>query len=355
MRNFGIAKLLILLSVGMILAGCGRLNSSDAKDDGTFPVSIGSFRRDIIYAEKEKNYFNPKNKDQKYKSKEAKFVDGDDSVVYGIATHQKADDALNELEKQAQYDKNIHWKTVDLKDKSGKNVGKLAICRNSDKSPEVIAGSTNYSLAFNIDNQVHSVALTNSSRKWTPQTTDKFVAFVRALPAAAQLDLAMLDLITSGSSDQVVTDEKIAAISPPVKLASAPYLKGKTVVYTTWQYSSGLSTNQFISDAARQANLMSEVGSIVKIECEKGSKIGEYTIKESGTKIPAFSSVCKVAVIDNTIPAVIAQKTFTNSTILDYTIVKTDKGGNVRSSDKEYTAPRPEKEIVEFLRKLPVK
>ncbi len=355
MRNFGIAKLLILVSIGILLSGCGRLNSLDSKDDGTFPATIGSFRRETISAEKEKNYLNEKNKDQKYKSKEAKYVDGDDSIYYGISMHQKSEDETNELEKQAQYGSNTAWKTVDLKDKSGKNVGKLVICRKYEKSSNSISGNTDYSLAFNIDTQVHSAALTNSSRKWTPQTTDKFVAFVKALPAAAQLDLSILDVITSGNSDQVVTDEKIAAISPPVKLASAPYLKGKTVVYSIGQYSSGISTNEFITDTSRQANLMSEVGSIVKVECEKGSGIGEYIIKETGTKIPAFSSVCKVSIIDNTVPAVIAQKTFTNSNILDYTVVETDKRGNVSNRDKEYTPPRPVREIAEFLKKLPVK
>lgn len=355
MRNFGIAKLLMLLLVGVLSIGCGRLGSLDAKDDGSFPASIGSFRRELIGAEKDKNYRNDKNKDQKFKSKEAKYVDGDDSVFYGVSTHQKAEDAINELDKEASYGNNTAWKTVDLKDKTGKGVGKLTICRKYEKSPNSIAGNTDYSLAFNIDNQVHYAALTNSSRKWTPQTTDKFVAFVKALPAAAQLDLSILDLITSGNADQIVTDEKIAAVSPPVRLASTPYLKGKTVVYSIEANSSGTRTNEFIADTSRQANFMGEVGSIVRVECGKGSRIGEYTIKESGTKIPAFSSVCKVAIIDNTIPAVIAQKTFTNSTILDYKIVKTDKNGNVRGSDKEYIAPPPDREIVEFLKNLPMK
>ena len=86
-----------------------------------------------------------------------------------------------------------------------------------------------------------------------------------------------------------------------------------------------------------------------------GANIGQYLVKEKNIKIPAFSSVCKVTIIDNTIPAVIAQKTFTNSLMLDTTTVNVDKDGQLKDYDKEYVAYFPTGEIADFLQKLPKK
>lgn len=196
MKNFIFVKILSLIAVTFLLHGCGRLIKS-SESDGIFPASVGTFKRGTVFKEKEQNYINEKNKDQKYKSISAEYSDGADKIFYGIGTHQKADDAINEQEKEAEYGHNTRWKTVDLKDKSGKNVGKLTICREYSKSPNSIIGNTNYSLAFNINNQNHHVALSKMAADWTPQTTDKFVNFVKALPAAQQVDLSMLDLILS--------------------------------------------------------------------------------------------------------------------------------------------------------------
>jgi hypothetical protein len=358
MKNFDVAGITALITISLFLFGCGRLKSSDAEADGKFPAAVGSFRREIVYKEKENNYLNEKNKNQKYKSSDAKYSDGDDDVFYGISAHQKADDAINEQEKEASYGNNVVWKRADLKDKSGKKVGKLTICRMNDYSANAqnsIGGGFNYSVAFNIDNQNHHAALTNSSRKWTPQTTDKFVAFVKSLPAASQIDLSALDLITTSYAEKGVTVDKLSAISPPVKIAPAPYLKGKTAVISTGTFSDGVVTDEYIKDAAAQANLMDEVGSIVKVECGKGASIGQYVVKEKGTKIPAFSSFCKATIIDNTIPAVIAQKTFTNSTMVDNILVDADKKGKLYDYNKEYVAALPTSDIADFLQKLPKK
>jgi hypothetical protein len=358
MKNFDVVIILMLVVISFLLFGCGMLKGSNAADNGLFPASIESFRRDMVYKESENAYLNEKNKNQKYKSNKAKYTDGTNDVFYGISTHPKADDAINEQQKEASYGNNAVWKTVDLKDKSGKNVGKLTICRtndNSGNSHNAVGGGFNYSAAFNVDNQNHQVGFANFSNNWTPQTTDKFVAFVKALPAAAQLDLSALDLITTSFAGKGVTADKLSAVSPPVKLASAPYLKGKTAVISTGTFSDGVTTDEYIKDAAAQANLMEEVGSIVKVECGKGSSIGQYVVKEKGTKIPAFSSFCKATIIDNTIPAVIAQKTFTNSVMLDNIMVDADKKGNLYDYSKEYVAYMPTAEVAVFLQKLPKK
>lgn len=356
MKNFVFGKLSILILISILFNGCGRLNKS-TEADGKFPASVGNFRREMVYKEKENAYLNEKNKDQKYKSSDAKYSDGDSEIFYGIGTHQKAEDAINEQAKEASHENNSVWKIADLKDKSGKSVGKLTICRIGDSSPgspNAANGGFNYSAAFNIDNRNHHAYLTSTSL-WTPQTTDKFVSFVKALPAATQVDLSMLDLITTSFAGKGVTVEKISAISPPSKIASAPYLKGKTAVLETGTLSDGVRTEEYIKDSEQQANMMEEVGSIVKVACAKGSNIGQYLVKEKNIKIPAFSSVCKVTIIDNTIPAVIAQKTFTNSALLDTTTVNVDKNGKLEDYDKEYVAYFPTGEIADFLQKLPKK
>lgn len=356
MKNFIFLKICTLIFVSFLLYGCQRVNKS-TESDGIFPASVGSFKREMVYKEKENNYLNEKNKNQKYKSIEAKYSDGSEDMFYGIATHQKAEDAINELEKEATHGNNTAWKTADLKDKSGKTVGKITICRisdNSPNSPNAANGGFNYSVGFNINNQNHH-AYIYTTNLWTPQMTDKFVTFVKTLPVASQADLSMLDLITTSFAGKGVTAEKISAISPPVKIASAPYLKGKIVVLSKGTLSEGIVTDQYFKESDRQANLMEEVGSIVKIECAKGSSIGQYVVKEKGTKIPAFSSVCKISVIDNSIPAVIAQKTFSNSSMTDTIFINTDKNGKLYDYDKEYVAPEPSSEIDGFLQKLPKK
>jgi hypothetical protein len=359
MKNFDVAGIIALIIISLLLFGCGRFSRSDTADNGVYPASIGSFRREMAYKEKESNYLNEKNKNQKYKASDAKYTDGKDEIFYGISTHQKAEDAINEQSKEALHGNNSVWKTADLKDKSGANVGKMTICRVNDysgkSSPNSINGGFNYSLAFNINNQNHHAYVYNPSNTSTLEQTDKLVAFVKTLPAASQVDLSMLDLITSSYAGKGITVDKLSAISPPVKLASAPYLKGKTAVVATGTISDGVATEQYIKDSERQALLMEEIGSIVKVECGKGSRIGEYLVKEKNIKIPAFSSVCKVSIIDNTIPALIAQKTFTNSVLLDNMTVNVDKNGKLEDYEKEYVAYSPTGEIADFLQKLPKK
>jgi Sec-independent protein translocase protein TatA len=358
MKNFDFFVILMLMIVSFLVFGCGRFNRSDSSADGTFPATIGSFRREMAYKEKETNYLNEKNKNQKYKTSDAKYNDGKDDIFYGISNHQTADDAINEQSKEATHGNNSVWKTIDLKDKSGANVGKITICRVNDysaNSDSSVSGGFNYSLAFNVNNQNHHAYVYAPSNTTTQEQTDKLVAFVKALPAASQVDLSVLDMITTSFAGKGITADKLSAISPPVKLASAPYLKGKTAVISTGALSDGVVTELYIKESDRQANLMEEVGSVVKIECAKGASIGQYVVKEKGTKIPAFSSVCKVSVIDNSIPAVIAQKSFTNSVMVDNYMVETDKKGGLKDYEKEYVSYAPTDQITEFLKKLPRK
>lgn len=357
MKNFVFVKLSLLIVISALFHGCGRFNKQ-TQADPRFPASIGNARREIVYNEEETKYLNDKNKDQKYKTRKAKYSEGGDDFFYGIGTHQKPEDALNEIEKAATHGNNTVWKTADLKDKSGKKVGKITICRISDSSPNspnAANGGFDYSVAFNINNQNHGAYIYTTSL-WTPQMTDKFVAFVKALPAAADVNLSLLDMITTSFAGKGVTVEKLSAVSAPSKTAAALYLKGKTaIVVSGTTYSDGVKTEEYIKDSEQQANLMEEVGSIVKVECAKGSLIGQYVVKEKNIKIPAYSSVCKATIIDNTIPAVIGQKSFTNSNLMDNTTVNLDKSGKISRSDEEYVASFPTYEVAQFLQKLPKK
>lgn len=354
MKNFVFVKLLILIVISVFFHGCGRFKKT-TEADGRFPASVGNFRREMIFNEKENNYINEKNKNQKYKTSQAKYSEGGDDFYYGISTHQSAEDAINELQKEASSKNNTAWKTADLKDKSGKKVGKITICRVSDSSPNspnAATGGFNYSVGFSTDNQTH-YANVYTTKLWTPEMSDKLVAFVKALPVASEVDLSLLDMITTSFAGKGVTVDKLSAVSPPVKTASAPYLKGKIAVVESGTISDGLNTEKYIKDSEQQANLMEEVGTIVKVDCARGSLIGQYLVKEANTKIPAYSSVCKATIIDNTIPAVIAQKSFTNSLLVDNTTVRLDKNGKV--SDKEYVAYFPTDQIADYLQKLPKK
>ncbi len=78
--------------------------------------------------------------------------------------------------------------------------------------------------------------------------------------------------------------------------------------------------------------------------------MGNYTAGE-GDAIPAYAATCEVIVIDNTVPAVIAKKTFTNEDMADMQLVDADKSGKVNM--KEYVLPKPISEVKDFVKALP--
>lgn len=334
--------------------GCSRFRRPAGVSDERFPANIGSYKLDMIRAETDKTYFNDKDKGQPaYKAAMSNYVNGSDEFFYTISTHQTAESAVNEQGKIADGGKRTCFAKFSLQTLAGKNAGSLTVCRKTEPDAAAMkktSGGYDYSVAFNIGNINHSVYGGVSQSK---DPADKLVSFVKNLPVTSQLNLKALDVFTSGMADKAITAEKIAAISPPSKLVSQPYLNGKTVVVVKGVPIEGVETDFYISDGSKRALTMDEVGSIVKIACSKGPRIGEYELKEKGLKVPAFGSVCKIDIIDQSKSAVIFSKTFTNNVLLDYAMVDTDSSGKVKESDKEYLVPAPTTEMKKFIDSLP--
>ncbi|MGI8837028.1 MAG: hypothetical protein ACR2H4_10375 [Pyrinomonadaceae bacterium] len=111
------------------------------------------------------------------------------------------------------------------------------------------------------------------------------------------------------------------------------------------------ASDYYITDMNRHALLASDVGSIVRVDCKRSKKVGTYSANE-GDSIPAYGSTCEVIIIDNTMPAVIAKKTFANEVMADVQLVDADKSGKVNF--KEYVLPKPIGEIKDFIKALPI-
>lgn len=86
-----------------------------------------------------------------------------------------------------------------------------------------------------------------------------------------------------------------------------------------------------------------EIDTLVRIKCKRGKKIGQYG--SGGTSIPAYAIVCDVALIDFKSAVVFAQKTFTNSEMMDSITASSTK--------KEDVALQPVAEIGKYLKKFP--
>lgn len=86
-----------------------------------------------------------------------------------------------------------------------------------------------------------------------------------------------------------------------------------------------------------------EIDTLVRIKCKRGKRIGQYT--SGGESIPAYAMVCDVALIDFRSAVVFAQKTFTNSKMMDSITVS--------STTKEDVALQPTTEIGKYLKSFP--
>ena len=169
--------------------------------------------------------------------------------------------------------------------------------------------------------------------------------------------MSMLDKFAGAKTEKTSTYKEIFdAALPPLKLAAKPYLKGKVLILdrdaTKSEQSTSVvnTTDYYITDSNRHALLANDVGSIVRVDCKRSKRVGTYTAGE-GDAIPTYGSTCEVIVIDNTLPAVIGKKTFTNEDMADLQIVDADKKGKL--AFKEYVLPKPIGEIKEFVTALP--
>lgn len=332
---------LFLIGAGLFFGlGCYLLSgiASANKPKDAFPEIVGKYKLSNVGSVIDQYYLNDKNKSQKYQSWNASYSGATNLINNYVGVHKDETMARNEVEFLAECIGKDVWKNVALKNKSGKEVGSMMICRDKvSSSGSSSLGGFKYSFAFSNENRTYQP-------KGSGVPTLEIIEFTKALPFTADLDLAVLDELISTNPDKTVNLQELQKITPPVKLAAKPYLKGKTVVTE----SSSISTGSFITDEKKRATTPDEINSIVQITCEKGKKIGDYIVK--GMTVPAYGSTCKVNVIDNTIPAIIAQKSFTNSS-LPQTTMFTTRNGVLTSY--EYVAPYPNEAVKKFVQGLP--
>lgn len=146
--------------------------------------------------------------------------------------------------------------------------------------------------------------------------------------------------------------EELYKMTPPQKIATNPIIKGKLAIVEK-SYEAKIVGIDYTGKELRQTDLDSygfstsrlattpeEIETLIQIGCNKGNRLGTYE-----GNIPAFANVCKVTVIDYKTPAIITQKTFTNST--PPKAIKTSKGTS------EYVL-RPPDEMDEYISSLPL-
>jgi len=341
------------------LSGCAA-SRGPAKPDGAFPETVGKHKLVNVEDGRDAQYENEKNKGQSYQSWRAKYSDGATEVFYQVGVHQSAEAAANELgsltgcygtDRKLRTSNKV-WEGIPLKDGSGKPAGAMAACfSDMPANPYGDDGLGDYQYVF---------ALSNENRTYTvkPRSDDPALVaeFVKALPSNAGADLSALDKFAGAKAGKQTSYKEMFDALPPVKLAAKPYLKEKVLILDRDATKSGQSpsvintTDYYITDTNRHALLANDIGSTVRVDCKKGKRVGTYTAGE-GDAIPAYGSTCEVQVIDNTVPAVIAKKTFTNENMADLQLVDAGKGGKVTL--KEYVLPKPLGEVKDFVRALP--
>ena len=358
LRTF--AGLSLLMGLSLILASGCATSGGPAKPDGMFPEAVGKYKQVNVEDGREAEYENEKNKGQRYQSWRAKYSDGANDIFYQVGNHQSGEAAANELgfltrcfdSNRKLMSNNKIWEVIPLKDGSGRAVGAMAVCfSNMPANSYGDNGLGDYQYAF---------ALSNDNRTYTVKPLKENPAlvteFVKALPFNSGVDLSLLDSFAKAKAANPPTYKEMFDTLPPVKLAAKPYLKGRVLILSRDASESEQSTSvtnntdYYITDTNRHALLASDVGSIVRVDCKRSKKVGTYSAGE-GDSIPAYGSTCEVIVIDNTMPAVIAKKTFTNEDMADIQLVDADKSGKVNT--KEYVLPKPIGEIKDFVKALP--
>ena len=353
------AGLLLVAGLHLILSsGCAR-SGGPPKPDGVFPDAVGKYKLVNVEDGRNADYKNEKNKGQSYQSWRAKYSDGANEIFYEVGLHQSAEAAANELGfltdcygtgRKLPLTNRI-WEGIPLKDGSGRSVGAMAVCftdRPERSYDDHGLGDYRYAFALSRDTQTHTAK---------PRSDDSVLAaeFLKALPSNAGADLSSLDKFTGAKAGKPPTYKEMFDALPPVKLAAKPYLKGKVLALErdsteSESTSVGNATGYFIADTNRHALLANDVGSIVRVDCKRGKRVGTYTAGD-GDAIPAYGSTCEVIVIDNTLPAVIAKKTFTNEDMADVQLVDAGKSGKVTL--KEYVLPKPLSQVEDFVKALP--
>lgn len=343
-----------LLALGLILLsvlGCSlmkrmKVSSAPPIPKNAMPDTVGKFRLEMgrPYSEKASTAtLTYKKTDSSYQPTE---------ITYKLETSSNE----NEIKKKMEQANSCSQKPTHLsfavlkdeavKDKSGKEVGKIKICRATVKNEyNYSLGMNSYSIVLSKDNLLSVFESKIDTKSVAPKNGKELFVditdFLTNIPYYADLDFSGLNFaqLISSQNVKLQTAKEIKEFSPPVRITSQPYLKGKVVVVD--QYDK-IDTEEYISDSTKRSVSPEEIESIIQISCDKGRSIGTYNTPEG--MIPAYSNVCKIRVIDTTIPAVIGEKTFT-STELPQTI-------QVYKGQTEYTPAPPTEEMQNFVKKL---
>lgn len=337
-RKFLLAVSLFLF-VSPAFSGCSEI----PLEKRIFPDSVGNFKLSNVLKKETIKYLNEKNKGQKYQSWYSTYVlEGTKGIHYVAGVHQTKAAAENEQDLSLLFpndDRNTRlddsfFVTEPLNNKAGQPVGTIKIYRESAQKRNTLGGYI-YRIAFNVNNYTYSLKASTS------ELNNDLVGFVKSLPLNSEVDFSILDKEITGKPNDEVTLEELFNTAPPVKLAPKPYANGKIMIVERKPFNnkSGETffsdeTDYYISETSMHAKSRSEIGTLIILDCAKGNRIGEYIVYQTGGKVPIYSSVCKVSVIDNSIPAIIAQKTFVNSEV-----DKEKRINGAVSENFEYIAP----------------
>lgn len=340
--------ILIALLVGglfPLLSGCFNSQPSQPKED--LPETIGKWHKSGVIAD----YRYKRSGGEKYPNFQVDYsaetgqpignliTNGTQSVIrYTLGIHKNAEEAAKEQAALGDCLTTGAWKTGVLNDRNNKALGTMSICRHLKEGN--LSGEENYVYSFIFSNENRLITIESLIA-----TNQDLIEFTKALPFNSQADLSMIDNL---SSLENLNSRKLMSLSPPVKIAKEPYLKGKIVVVDI----SEIQTVNYIADISKRAEIVNEMQTLIQIRCVKAGKIGEYELIETKEIVPAYGSECKVTVIDNTIPAIITEKTFFNKELPPYqTFYQSLK--RIGKEKLEYTAPSPQEEIKNFITGLP--
>lgn len=135
-----------------------------------------------------------------------------------------------------------------------------------------------------------------------------------------------------------LSDKKaeLAKLSPPLKLDPKAVIKGKALLVGNLKTVEETFVKGEISPV-REATSLDELETLIQVVCSKGRFLANY---EKGVK--GYANDCKVSLVDYRAPAVIAQKTVSNSEREEVILERDVRNG-------EYVTPAPVRAITKYL------
>ncbi len=340
--------LFLLAALLLFLEACSLSTSVDTNN--FFPQTVGDYKRDEVKQGNNNSWFY------------ADYRKPNVEIFYGFGPYSTAQEAQTQVTNKKFCDSADAVKEGTLKilkeeilkDKTGKEIGRILICREAvkDTYKDTVG---NYKYTITLSNDKSYIYLNGRESSLADLTN-----FAETLPLNSQVDFTALNLqalVAANSSTSASADELIR-LNPPVKLAKEPYIKGKVLIAS--QTFSGISSSEnsdgiiffdkrFEKYGLTQdlvADSYNEAETVIQIACSKGERLGDYVTKDAmQKKFPAYASNCKISVIDKTIPAIIAQKNLVGTYL--------SEEEKFNDLDKAVRASPPYVEIGTFIKNLP--